>query len=142
MNTGGVLRVSADLTNLAEIRAYVEERVAALGASAEVMADMVLAVDEAATNLIAHGYRGGPGTIEVEVRGEVAQVAVYMRDTAPPYDPTGAPPPDLTSPLEERQPGGLGIYLIRQFTDEMSYGMTPQGQNELVLKRKLALRGG
>lgn len=138
MYTGGVLQVTADLKNLAAMRTFVENQVAALGADPNVVSDLALAADEVVTNVIVHGYGGNPGVIEIEVRQEGADAIVLVRDSAPPFDPTNVSPPDLNAPLEERQPGGLGIFLVRQFTDQVLYCPTPQGGNELILKRKIA----
>ena len=141
MTTDGVLHTVADLKNLAKIRDFVEERVAALGAPPSAVEDLVLATDEAVTNVIVHGYKGRQEGLEVEVTREAMDVFVYVRDQAPPFDLTGVGTPDLDSPLEQRQPGGLGIYLMRQYTDQVSHRITPQGGNELVLKKTIAARG-
>ena len=130
------LRVSAELPNLAVIRCFVEDTAAALQFGPGVILDMIQAVDEAATNVIVHGYRGQPGEIEIEMAREQNALVVRLLDQAFAFDPTRAPPPDLTLPLEARRLGGLGIYLIRQFTDTMLYRRTSQGSNELTLIRK------
>ena len=137
MNAQRSLCLAAELENLATIRDFVRASTAALGVGPQVVYDVVLAVDEAVTNVIVHGYRGRPGTIQVEVTREATDVVVRLRDRAPPFDPTGAPPPDLARPLEERPPGGLGIYLMRQTMDEVTHRLTPQGGNELILKKRL-----
>ena len=98
------------------------------------MDDLVLAVDEAATNIVMHGYKAGPGpaaVIEVEVVYRDPGLSVYLRDQAPPFDPTATPVVDELPPLTERGPGGLGIFLIRKTMDEFRYRRTPDGWNEL-----------
>jgi serine/threonine-protein kinase RsbW len=137
MNTGCSLRFAAELKNLAAIRDFVRESAAVLDVAPAIISDLLLAVDEAATNVIIHGYRGQQGTIEIEVKREAADIVVHVRDNAPPFDPTNVPSPDLTRPLEERPPGGLGIYLIRQYMDEVIYRLMPQGGNELTLKKRI-----
>ena len=137
MNTGYSLRLAAELKNLAVIRSFVQESAAVLDVAPAIISDLLLAVDEAATNVITHGYRGQQGTIEIEVKREAVDVVVHVRDNAPPFDPTNVPSPDLTRPLEERSPGGLGIYLIRQYMDEVIYRLMPQGGNELILKKRI-----
>jgi serine/threonine-protein kinase RsbW len=138
MNLERSLCLAAELENLAMIRNFVRESAAALGVDPTVVSDLVLAVDEAATNVIVHGYQGRQGTIEIEVAREAMDVVVRMRDDAPPFDPTSAPSPDLIQPLEERTPGGLGIYLIRQYMDEVIHCITPQGGNELILRKGIS----
>jgi serine/threonine-protein kinase RsbW len=130
------LRTKAELVNLTLIRHFVEERATALGADPTVVPDLLLAVTEATTNIVVHGYRGQPGVIEIEVRRKGNSLVICLRDEAPPFDPRLVPPPDLTLPLEKRPLGGLGIYLISQFMDDMTHRVTSQGGNELTLLKR------
>lgn len=133
-------RFTAELKNLAAIRQFVEQQAEALQTNPDVIPDVVQAVDESATNIILHGYRGGPGNIEVEVEQAGADLVIRLRDRAPTFDPTQLPPPDLTLPLETRPIGGLGVYLTRQMVDEISHRALPQGGNELTLVKKTVRR--
>jgi len=114
------MQVPAKVQNLSAIRRFVQEKVIALGGDRKVVDDMLQAVEEAAANIVVHGYRGQPGDIEVEVSLEKDGLTVRLRDRAALFDPTRVPPPDLTRPLEERRLGGLGIHLARHFTDSMT----------------------
>jgi serine/threonine-protein kinase RsbW len=131
----------AELPNLAVIRRFVEETAMALQVDRDAIDDMIQAVDESATNIIVHGYRGRTGNIEIEVTREGYMLVVRLRDQAPLFDPTRAPPPDLTLPLERRRVGGVGIHLTRQFTDSMTYHTTSEGGNELTLRKKVKGEG-
>ena len=135
------LRVLAELPNLAVIRRFVEETAMALNVDRDAIDDMIQAVDESATNIIVHGYRGRTGAIEIEVTQEGTVLVVRLRDQAPLFDPTRAPPPDLTLPLERRRIGGLGIHLTRQFSDSMTFCTTSEGGNELTLRKKVKREG-
>jgi serine/threonine-protein kinase RsbW len=136
MTQGSSLQVPAELANLAVIRRFVEEAAIGLEFDCNVIDDMLQAVEEAVANTILHGYKRRPGEIQVEVNREGSGLVVQLRDQAPHFDPTGFPPPDLTLPLEERRPGGLGIYLMRKFTDTVTYRVTSDGSNELTLVKK------
>jgi anti-sigma regulatory factor (Ser/Thr protein kinase) len=129
------LSVSAEVANLAVIRRFVEEIATSLRADRKAIDDMLQAVEEATANIIFHGYHGQPGNIEIEMGQEQGALVVRLRDQALPFDPTRVPPPDLTSPLETRRFGGLGVHLIRQFTDQMTYRVMPEGGNELTLRK-------
>ena len=131
------LFVAAQVENLAEIRRFVLEEAAALGAREETICDLELAVDEAACNIICHGYERRGGTIQVEVERDGDRLVVRLRDEASLFDPTRHPLPDVTLSLEERPLGGLGIFLIRQAVDEMVYRVTAEGGNELTLIKRL-----
>lgn len=127
------LHITAELKNLANIRSFIRDTAASLGFDDAIIPDVVLAVDEAASNIVLHGYKGQKGIIEVEVEREGDALVVRLRDEAVPFDPSTIPPPDLTLPLGQRPVGGLGIYLTRQVMDEVTHRVTPKGGNELTL---------
>lgn len=136
------LRVRAELTNLKLIRDHVEAVAREAGYSDLKVYDLVLAVDEAATNIMMHGYgveaaaartEAEAGVVEVETSLDDAALRVTLRDQAPPFDPTAAPAQTELPPLGERMPGGLGIFLIRKTMDEVRYRRTPDGWNEFTL---------
>jgi serine/threonine-protein kinase RsbW len=133
-----ILRLAAELNNLETIRRFVEESMRALHVDEKAAYDLVQAVDECATNIVEHGYRGQPGSIEIEIERVDKTLTIELRDHAPVFDPTSVPPPDLTQPLEEREPGGLGVFLARHMVDEMQHRALPGGGNELtMIKRAL-----
>ena len=129
------MRMTAELKDLSVIRCFVQEAATALQADPIVIPDVVLAVNEAATNVIVHGYGGQPGIIEIKVGREGNSLVIRLRDQAPPFDPNDVPPPDLALPLEERPFGGMGVYLTKQIMDQVIHLVTPQGGNELTLKK-------
>jgi anti-sigma regulatory factor (Ser/Thr protein kinase) len=132
-----VLRTTAELANLGRIRRFVEDAATALGADATALRSLLLAVDEASTNIILHGYRGQGGTITIAVARAEENLIIRLTDTAEPFDPTGVLPPDVALPLESRRVGGMGLHLIRQATDAVMHRIPPQGGNELTLIRRL-----
>lgn len=126
-------RFEANLENLSAMRRFVEEVAAAGAGNPEAIMDMLVAMNEATTNVLEHGYRGNLGIIEIEVGYEAEALVVSVRDWSPPFDPAQVPDRDVTVPLEERPLGGLGITMMRQLTDEVRYGRGPDGSNELIL---------
>ncbi len=136
MNTGASLQIVAELRDLAAIRDFIGGAAASLNVDLPVIPDILQAVDESATNIIVHGYRGRPGQIDIDVKREGNFLVVRLRDQATPFDPTTVPDPDVTLPLDERPIGGLGVYLTRRLMDAMTHRVTPQGGNELTLAKK------
>ncbi len=130
-----ILHTTAELTNLHAIRHFIEENILSLSANEDLAYDLAHAVDECATNIIEHGYRGRPGAIEIEIDRRGEDLLIVLRDHAPPFDPTRVPLPDLTLPLEQREPGGLGIYLARQMVDDLQYRPLPDGNELTLIKR-------
>jgi serine/threonine-protein kinase RsbW len=135
-----VLRVAATLENLSQIRHFVAEQGAALGASLDVVDDMILAVDECATNVVRHGYRGREGEVQVEVTKDADALIACLRDEAEPFDPRTVPQPDLSVPLEQRPLGKMGMFLVNQLVDRVDYRPRPSGGNELTLTLQAAIR--
>jgi serine/threonine-protein kinase RsbW len=133
---------AADLTDLAAIRAFVRTTATALDASVDVVPDLVLAVDEAVTNIIRHGYRGRSGPIGVEVERDDGAIVVRVTDEAAPFDPTTWPEPDLDVPLERRAAGGLGIHLVRTSVDRVAHRAAADRGNELILVKMDGRQGG
>jgi len=133
-----ILRLAAELKDLAQIRHFVQDAAGAFGVVPDVLPDLLLAVDEAVTNVIVHGYAGRGGPVEIKVARQPDALTIRLRDEARPFDPTGVPAPDLTAPLDERASGGLGIYLIRQAMDELIYHRQPGGGNELTMIKRMA----
>ncbi len=129
------LRIDADLDQLGDVRQFIRQRVASWNPPAEFVDDLVQAVDEAATNVIVHGYEGQPGWLQVGVATDDDRVIVTIEDQCRPFDPTTVPEPDLAVPPMARKPGGMGVHLIRASTDSMTYGPRPGGGNILTLIR-------
>jgi serine/threonine-protein kinase RsbW len=136
------LKISANLDNLMNVRRFVEQEAMVKGATEQTIMDMVLAVDEAVTNVILHGYRSQPGSIEIAVSYDKEILIVAVRDRSLAFDPNSVPTPDLTRPLEERPVGGLGVHIMRQLTDKMIYQKKADGWNELLLVKKDSPKAG
>jgi anti-sigma regulatory factor (Ser/Thr protein kinase) len=121
------------LSDVAPIRQQLEKVMIASGADPEVVGDIILALNEAIINSIRHGYQGQSGWLHIEVWRNGRSLVVKQSDKAAPFDPTTVPPPDTTIPLALRSPGGMGVQMMRSFTDELAYARTADGRNLLTL---------
>ena len=135
------VRVPSDLGELSTVRALIRSVARDADASDACTADLVQAVDEAATNAIIHGHAGMPGWVEVAAAARGDKLIVTIADDAPPFDPTSVPMPDLTVHPMERRPGGMGVMLTRMCVDEMTYRPRPGGGNILTLVRTFERNG-
>ncbi|WP_327388700.1 ATP-binding protein [Streptomyces sp. NBC_01207] len=117
-----VLEVPATVGALGEIASFVLRLAGAAGLDKGAAYRLRLAVDELATNVVMHGYRGGGGRITVRGRSGPDGVQIVIEDTAPPFDPVeGRLPPAHGVPPEDRRIGGLGIHLALTSVDEFGY---------------------
>jgi serine/threonine-protein kinase RsbW len=133
------LEIAADLDSLKQVRDFIEESSLLAGLNHERTGELLLAVDEAVTNIIMHGCPEGGCTIELDAQGLPDACIIRIRDNARLFDPTSLCEPDLhTSPLERQEPGGFGVYLFRHLVDQTSYRTTADGRNELTLLKRLA----
>jgi serine/threonine-protein kinase RsbW len=80
-----------------------------------------LALDEILSNIVRHGLAGRQGAIDLMFSIAGDEIAVEIIDAADSFNPLLAPPPDTSSPLEDRRPGGLGIALVRRLMDDTRY---------------------
>lgn len=132
----------AHLESLQEIRDFIDEAARQAGMDSSAQFDLKLAVDEACSNIILHGYEPGkPGPIGVSFESDGRQVVVTITDRARPFDPKNAPVPDLDVDWRERRPGGLGWFLIQQVMDRVEYHSDPEGGNCLTLVKDGAFPG-
>jgi len=97
-----------------------------------------LCVEELLVNSINHGYAAGVAPdVEVDVAASPQALVIEISDGAAPFDPTkDSANPDLEADLDDRPIGGLGVHLVKQMTDEMSYQRS-NGRNQVRLTKRL-----
>jgi serine/threonine-protein kinase RsbW len=130
------LDVKPEVGEVAHLIEWVGSRCAAEGLAEDVAFKLTLAVEEAVINVISHAFTGLPAPHSITVQLDVAaqSVAAEIIDNGRPFDPTLVPDPDLSLPVEERRPGGLGIHLMRNMMDRVDYRRS-DGTNILRLKK-------
>ncbi|MET9884104.1 anti-sigma regulatory factor [Streptomyces sp. NPDC006430] len=120
--TPAELEVPATTGALGDIASFVLRLAGRAGLDKRAAYRIRLAVDELATNIVMHGYRGGDGRITVRGRSGPGRVQISLTDSAPAFDPVeGRLPPAPGTPPERRRIGGLGIHLALTSVDEFSY---------------------
>jgi serine/threonine-protein kinase RsbW len=128
----------AQLENLPVIRNFVERLCQQARLPAPLIYDLVLAVDEICTNVVTHGYKDlPPGPITVKLQIDSDHVQVDVGDRGRSFNPQDAPAPDLGKDWKERRIGGLGLFLVGQVADAVSYETDADGMHHLVLIRRL-----
>ncbi len=106
---------------------------------ADVRRSINVALDELLANALSHGGAGrDPCSVTVEVKLDEERVTVILTDDGPPFDPFARVAPDTTLSVEERPVGGLGIHLVRELMDHVSYERR-EGHNVVVLVKQLVV---
>lgn len=103
--------------------------------------ELMMALDEAITNIVIHGYSGKEGNVRIVIGRENDCVTVELIDSGKKFDPSSHPDPDLNVPIEERKAGGMGVLLMRKFTDGMKY-YYKDGNNHFILTKKIRGQNG
>ena len=114
---------------------YLEE----IACSMKAQMQIDVAVDEIFTNISSYAYTPGVGeaTVEITKRDSESQVELTFIDSGVPYNPLEKADPDVTLSAEERQIGGLGIFMVKRTMDEMTYEYK-DGKNILTIRKKFA----
>lgn len=116
------LTLKNELTELAQLPILVEELRKEIGLNEEECFNLNLALEEAVTNVISYAFTDDEvQTFTVDVLTKADQVEITITDNGVPFDPTEVPAVDTTAPAEERQIGGLGIFLIMQLMSDVKY---------------------
>lgn len=136
MTTTHRLTRAAQLEALQDFRDFIQEHCAVLpGADDGLIYDVQLAVDEACTNIISHGYAGlEPGSIILDLEAESDRLILTLTDFGHSFEPGSAPVPDVDAPIEERELGGFGLFFIQQTMDDLEYHVTEDG-NKMILTK-------
>lgn len=136
ISAGDELTLEAKVENIEKATAFVEERLERLDCSIKSKTQLAIAIDEIMSNIARYAY--APGTGEATLRFEHGDGAVTLTfiDRGVPYDPLAKPDPDTTLSAEEREIGGLGIYMVKKSMDDCGYEYR-DGQNIFWIKKRL-----
>lgn len=131
------LTVPAKREAFAALSAWLEARLAPLNPSPKARRQLLVAADEILTNVASYAYPpDAPGELQVTLRHAEGTLSLTFADRGVPYDPLTAPPPDLSLPLAERVPGGLGLFIVRKTMDAVAYRRDGD-RNVLTLTKRL-----
>lgn len=132
------LRVEAIVENIEKVATFVNEQLEALDCPMKSQMQIDIAIDELFSNIAHYAYSNETGyvTIQVEVDENPLSIVITFIDNGIPYDPLAKADPDITKSAEEREIGGLGIYMVKKSMDDIIYEYK-NGQNILKIKKKL-----
>jgi serine/threonine-protein kinase RsbW len=132
------LSVKSTTDNLERIRNFVKKHSAQVGFDEETSNKIVLATDEACTNIIKHAYKySKSGKINIYLSFANKKLRLSITDQGTHFNSKSVPEPDLKKYYEERRVGGLGMFLMKKLMDEVSYSQSNSKRNKVTLIKYL-----
>lgn len=126
------ITVAATIEQIPVISDFVESIMSVAGFDSRKVMEVLLAVEEACTNIAKYAYSGKAGTIHIVARVSGDRLELIIEDEGIPFDPTTHIVALSQADTKDRPVGGLGIHLIRCFVDRMSF-QSKDGKNVLTL---------
>lgn len=135
------MEIEASLGNLDEVQSFVKEQMAKYNPSAKMLNQIDLSVEEIFVNIASYAYSPSNGNVVVECAIEEIEsddstdgnrVRITFKDSGVPFDPLAKEDADVTLSADERQIGGLGIYMVKNLMDQIDYQYV-DGQNVFTM---------
>lgn len=132
------LRVKSRTDNLSVIRDFISENALSAGIDEAVVDKIMLAVDEACTNIIKHAYKSSPeGEIILTIDYDENKFTITIIDYGKSFEPERVPLPNLQKYYKEHKVGGLGMYLMKSLMDDVKYTSIPGKYNRVLLSKNI-----
>ena len=136
MSAGHLAHVTATTHGVRQIADALDAFCSAEQLPEDIVWRLRVSVDEVLANVVVHGTPGAvPANIDVQFRRDGDVVEITIADNGAAFNPLGASAPDITAPLDQRQPGGVGILLVKNLVDEVVYTYTTH--NVVTLRKRL-----
>ena len=133
-----VLEIEADTSRIHEVYEYIEKKMDGIHCSQKSLMEISVAVEEIFVNISNYAYAPGKGNVIVnaELSKDRTSLTISFSDSGKEFNPLDRIDPDITLSAEERDIGGLGIYMTKQMMDEVFYEYR-DGHNVLTLRKNL-----
>ncbi|MFC2083773.1 ATP-binding protein [Bacteroidota bacterium] len=132
------LTIRSSTDNLSSVRDFTKGATEEIGVDQKSAGKIILAVDEACTNIIKHAYeysRGGK--IHIKIKADNKKFSITIIDDGIHFNPDLVPEPNLMILQKEKRGGGLGMFLMRKLMDEINYTNISPNRNKVVLVKYL-----
>lgn len=128
----------ADDSALDDVLAFVEEELEKADCPMKTVMAITVAIEEVFVNVSHYAYPNGSGeaSLSIDFDSESRLMTFVLKDSGIPFNPLAKPDPDITLSAEERQIGGLGIYMMKKTMDEVSYAYKDE-KNILTMKKNI-----
>ncbi len=132
------LTIPATVENIEKVTDFVNVQLDNIDCPPKAQMQIDIAIDELFGNIAHYAYNPetGPATVRVEVTEKPISVVITFIDHGVPYDPLKKEDPDITKSAEDREIGGLGIFMVKKTMDEITYEYK-DGQNILRIRKDI-----
>lgn len=126
-----------DISEVSRLYKFIEDVGNDFSLTPDIVFNLNLVLEEAVVNIINYAYpKEDHQHIYLSAKMRDDSIVLVLTDTGKEFDPTAAPEADVTLSADEREIGGLGIFLIRQIMNEVKYERI-EGKNVLTLEKKI-----
>ncbi len=133
------IAIKSKTENLTDVREFTESFARQVGFSDDIINKIILAVDEACTNIIKHAYKNSPeGDILISFSFEKNKLSISILDNGNHFEPNKIPEPDIKEFYKQKKSGGLGMYLMKKLMDEVIYTTSSGKFNQVTLVKYLS----
>ncbi len=124
--------------NIAGMLEFVEGALEEASCPLKTQTAIAVAMEEIFVNISRYAYGSGVGTAKISIRidPDTRNATFVVTDTGVAFNPLEKPDPDITLPAEEREVGGLGIFIIKKTMDSVAYARE-NGENRLTMIKNL-----
>ena len=134
-STSHSINVSSSTEHLRDVRNFIQKFIQQFDVNKNDLAEIILAVDEAYTNIIKHAYNNDPNhNVKIELGTSTDTLWVRLSDTGFHFNADEYQTPDLLKRIKNKQRGGMGVYLINKLMDSVEYSSA--GKTNTILMRK------
>ena len=135
---GRKMTIEAKIENLDDVLAFIDAELEAADCPMKKQMQIDVAVEEIFVNIANYAYAPETGSADINVRiaEDPKRVIITFTDSGMPYDPVAREDPDIDIPAEDREVGGLGVFMVKQMMDDMDYSYQ-NGKNILTVQKML-----
>ncbi len=131
--------IKSKTENLSSVRDFIHDCCNSNGIASSAIDDVVIAVDEACTNVIKHAYKFMPdGDIKVRLRISGKKLSIDIIDYGNIFNPDALKEPNMNEYFKMKKVGGLGVHLMKTLMDEVRFEPVPGKYNKVVLSKNIA----
>ncbi len=130
------LIIDAKIEKLDDVLEFVDGFLEENGCNMKTQTQINIAVEEIFVNIAHYAYSSGEGSARIEVNEVDGVAEITFTDSGTPYNPLEKPDPDVTLSAEEREIGGLGIYIVKKSMDKVSYEYR-DGKNVFTIRKRV-----